>query len=122
MDMKTFKEFLTERKPMDAAARKKKARQMARMMKKPSMQRKIAKAKLKHATPDKLWARALKAAKMLILKKAGYADYNSMPTMKKVVIDKQMAKKFIKIPAIAKKLVVRLKAKENERLAAAKAK
>ena len=118
--MKTYKEFLAERKPMDAAARKKKARQMSRMMKQPSMQRKIAKAKLKHSTPDKLWARAQKAAKMLILKKAGFADYNSMSSIKKMVIDKQMAKKFIKIPAIAKKLVVRLKAKENERLAAAK--
>ena len=120
--MKTYKEFLAERKPMDAAARKKKGRQMARMMKKPSMQKKIAKAKLKHATPDKLWARAQKAAKMLILKKAGYADYKSMPPMKKVLIDKQMAKKFTKIPAFAKKLVRKLKAKETERIAAAKQK
>ena len=56
--MKSFIEFLTERKPMNMAQRKKKARQMARLMRSSRMQKKIAKAKKKRASPDKLWARA----------------------------------------------------------------
>jgi hypothetical protein len=119
--MKTFKDFLTERKPMDMAARKKKARTMARLMRSSRMQKKIAKAKKKHATPDKLWARAQKAAKMMIIKKAGIDDYKTMPPMRRMEVDKKLAKKLSKIDAYAKKLVRSLKSKESERIAKAKA-
>ena len=115
--MKTYKEFLTERKPLDAAQRKKMARGMARMMKSPAMQKKIAKAKKRHATPDKLWQRAQKAAKLAIIKKAmPNVNYSSLPPIKKMQIDKTLAKKFQKIPAYAKKLMIKLKRAETDRM------
>jgi hypothetical protein len=114
--MKSYQEFLTERKPLNIAQRKAMARRMSRMMKSSAMKNKIAKAKKKHASPDKLWQRALKAAKLIILKKAGYDDYNKLPTIKKAEIDKRMQKKYAKIPAIAKKMVVKLKKAETERM------
>ena len=119
--MKSYTEYLTERKPMDMAARKKKARQMARLMKTSRMQKKIAKAKKKRATPDKLWARAQKAAKLMIIKKAGIDNYKSMPPMRKMEIDKRLAKKLTKVDAYANKLVRVLKGKEAERVSKAKA-
>ena len=114
--MKSYKEFLTERKPLNIAHRKAMARRMSRLMKSSAMKKKIAKAKKKHASPDKLWQRALKASKLLILKKAGYDDYNKLPPIKKAEIDKRMVKKYTKIPAIAKKLVIKLKKAETERM------
>lgn len=118
--MKSYIEYLTERKPVNPAQRKKMARAMARRMKSPTMQKKIARAKKKHATPDVLWKRAQKAAKMLILKKAGYDDYNSYPPVKKASIDKMLQKKYAKIPALAKKISMKLKKAETQRLAAAR--
>ena len=114
--MKSYLEFLIERKPLNIAQRKAMGRRMARMMKSTAMQNKIAKAKKKHASPDKLWARAQKAAKMVIIKKAGYKDYASLPAVKKMEIDKVLQKKYAKIPAIAKKMVVKLKKAETERM------
>ena len=118
--MKTYKEFLAERKPLNVAQRKKMARRMAKMMKSSTMQKKIAKAKKKHATPDKLWARAQKAAKLLIIKKS-YPDlkYGSLDPVKKAQIDKTLIKKYTKIPKIAKKLMIKLKKAESERMRAA---
>ena len=115
--MKSYKEFLIERKPLNIAQRKKMARRMSRMMKSASMQKKIAKAKKKHASPDKLLARAYKAAKMAIIKKSmPNVNYASLPPIKKMEIDKRLAKKFTKIPAMAKKLVLKLKKAEGERM------
>ena len=119
--MKSYSEYLTERKPMDKAARKKKARQMARLMKTSRMQKKIAKARKKIATPDKLWQRAQKAAKLVIMKKSGVDNYTSMSSQQRMEIDKRLAKKLTKVPAIAKKLVRKLKAAEAERVKSAKA-
>ena len=118
--MKSYKEFLAERKPLNVAQRKKMARRMAKMMKSPTMQKKIARAKKKHATPDKLWVRAQKAAKLLIIKKS-YPDlkYGSLDPVKKAQIDKTLMKKYTKIPKIAKKLVIKLKKAESERMRAA---
>jgi hypothetical protein len=115
--MKTYKEFLAERKPLDAAQRKKMARRMARMMKSPAMQKKIAKAKKKHASPDKLWQRAQKAAKLAIIKKnMPKVNYSKLSPIKKMQVDKTLAKKFIAIPKFAKKMVIKLKRKETERM------
>ncbi len=121
--MKTFKEFLEEgnKKPMSAAARRKKSIAMSRMMKSSKMQKKIAKAKTRRSSPDKLWAKAQKAAKMKIIKKAmPKVNYNSLPIMQKMIIDKNLAKKFMKIPLIAKKMIIKLRKSENERVAAAR--
>tara|TARA_Y100000310_G_scaffold161681_1_gene161578 strand:- start:1295 stop:1654 length:360 start_codon:yes stop_codon:yes gene_type:complete len=117
--MKTYKEFLAERKPLNIAQRKKMARRMARMMKSSAMQKKIQKAKKKHATPDKLFSRAQKAAKMLIIKKyMPNVDYKSLSAIKKMQVDKVLTKKYTAIPKIAKKLVIKLKRKETERMQA----
>ena len=121
--MKTYKEFLTERKPLNVAQRKKMAKRMARMMKSTTMQNKIARAKQKHATPDKLWKRAQKAAKMLIIKKSmPTVNYASLPSVKKMQIDKTLAKKYMKIPRIAKKLMPKLKKAEAQRMKVAQEK
>ena len=114
--MKTYQEYLTERKPLNIAQRKAMARRMSRLMKTSAMKKKIAKAKKKRATPDKLYSRALKAAKLLIIKKAGYKDYMKLPPVKKMMIDKTLAKKYTAIPAFAKKLVRKLKQQETERM------
>ena len=114
--MKSYQEFLTERKPLNIAQRKKMAKRMARLAKTSAFKMKVARAKKKHASPDKLWARAQKQAKMAIIKKAGYKDYASMPPVKKMEIDKVLQKKYSKIPAIAKKLVIKLKKAETERM------
>ena len=115
--MKSYKEFLTERKPLNAAQRKKMAKRMARMMKTSTMQKKIARAKKKHATPEKLWKRAQKAAKMLIIKKSmPTVNYASLPPVKKMQIDKALTKKYIAIPRIAKKLMPKLKKAEAQRM------
>ena len=114
--MKTYKEYLAERKPMDMAARKKAGRRMKRLAKTSAFKMKVKRAKKKHATPDKLWLRAQKAAKMMIIKKAGHDDYASLPLGKKMMIDKTLAKKYTAIPAFAKKLVRKLKQQETERM------
>ena len=114
--MKSYQEFLTERKPLNIAQRKKMAKRMARLAKTSAFKMKVARAKKKHASPDKLWARAQKAAKLLIIKKAGYTEYSSLPPVKKMEIDKVLQKKYSKIPAIAKKLVIKLKKAETERM------
>ena len=115
--MKTYKEFITERKPMDMAARKKAARRMSRLAKTSAFKMKVKRAKKKHATPDKLWMRAQKAAKMLIIKKSmPNLNYSALSPAKKMMVDKSLAKKFTKIPAFAKKLVRKLKQQETERM------
>ena len=115
--MKTYKEFIAERKPMDMAARKKAARRMSRLAKTSAFKMKVKRAKKKHATPDKLWMRAQKAAKMAIIKKSmPNINYAALPPVKKMMVDKLLAKKFTKIPAYAKKMVRKLKQAETERM------
>ena len=121
--MKTFNSLmdeLVERKVMSVLQRRKTALRMRKMMKNPAIQAKIARSKKRLASTAKIQQRANKAAKLIIIKKAtGYnpLDYNSLPLMQKQSIDdKVVSKKAGAIKKIAKKLMVRLKKAELERL------
>jgi len=121
--MKTFDELmleLTERKAVSLAQRRKMAIRMRKMMKNPAVQAKIARTKKKLAGDDKIKKRALKMAKQIIIQKyAGMdkATYMSIPIQQRLELDQRIvSKKQAAIQKIAKKLMVRLKKAELERL------
>ena len=90
------------------------------MMKNPAVQAKIARAKKKIAPDAKIQQRANKAAKQIIIKKfAGMQpnEYANLSMMQRQVIDdKVVSKKSGAIKKIAKRLIVKLKKAELERL------
>ena len=121
--MKTYEELmyeLEERKAMSILQRRKMGIRMRKMMKNPAVQAKIARAKKKIAPDSKILQRANKAAKQIIIKKfAGLQpnEYANLPLMQRQVIDnKIVSKKSGAIKKIAKKLIVKLKKAELERL------
>tara|TARA_Y100001937_G_scaffold79784_1_gene108168 strand:+ start:905 stop:1297 length:393 start_codon:yes stop_codon:yes gene_type:complete len=121
--MKTYEELmyeLEERKAMSILQRRKMGIRMRKMMKNPAVQAKIARAKKKLAPDSKILQRANKAAKQIIIKKfAGLQpnEYANLPLMQRQVIDnKIVSKKSGAIKKIAKKLIVKLKKAELERL------
>ncbi len=121
--MKKFKELtseLVERKALSIATRRKMGRRMAKMAKSSAFKAKVARKKKKLATPDMLHKRALKAAKAVILQKfAGLspAKYMQLSPAARVEIDNRIvSKKGAAIQKIAKKMMVKLKKQELERL------
>ena len=121
--MKTYEELmyeLEERKAMSILQRRKMGIRMRKMMKNPAVQAKIARAKKKIAPDSKILQRANKAAKQIIIKKfAGLQpnEYANLSLMHRQVIDnKIVSKKSGAIKKIAKKLIVKLKKAELERL------
>ena len=121
--MKTYEELmyeLEERKAMSILQRRKMGIRMRKMMKNPAVQAKIARAKKKIAPDSKILQRANKAAKQIIIKKfAGLQpnEYANLSLMQRQVIDnKIVSKKSGAIKKIAKKLIVKLKKAELERL------
>ena len=121
--MKTYEELmyeLEERKAMSILQRRKMGIRMRKMMKNPAVQAKIARAKNKIAPDSKILQRANKAAKQIIIKKfAGLQpnEYANLSLMQRQVIDnKIVSKKSGAIKKIAKKLIVKLKKAELERL------
>ena len=121
--MKTYEELmyeLEERKAMSILQRLKMGIRMRKMMKNPAVQAKIARAKKKIAPDSKILQRANKAAKQIIIKKfAGLQpnEYANLSLMQRQVIDnKIVSKKSGAIKKIAKKLIVKLKKAELERL------
>ena len=121
--MKTYEELmyeLEERKAMSILQRRKMGIRMRKMMKNPAVQAKIARAKKKLAPDSKILQRANKAAKQIIIKKfAGLQpnEYANLPLMQRQMIDnKIVSKKSGAIKKIAKKLIVKLKKAELERL------
>ena len=121
--MKTYEELmyeLEERKAMSILQRRKMGIRMRKMMKNPAVQAKIARAKKKLAPDSKILQRANKAAKQIIIKKiAGLQpnEYANLPMMQRQMIDnKIVSKKSGAIKKIAKKLIVKLKKAELERL------
>ena len=121
--MKTYEELmyeLEERKAMSILQRRKMGIRMRKMMKNPAVQAKIARAKKKIAPDSKILQRANKAAKQIIIKKfAGLQpnEYANLPMMQRQMIDnKIVSKKSGAIKKIAKKLIVKLKKAELERL------
>jgi len=121
--MKKFSELtseLYEKKAMSITTRRAMGRRMSKMAKSSAFKAKVARKKMKLATPDMLHKRAMKAAKMLILQKfAGLspAKYMKLPPAARVEIDNRIvAKKGLAIQKIAKKMMVKLKKQELERL------
>ena len=121
--MKTYEELmyeLEERKAMSILQRRKMGIRMRKMMKNPAVQAKIARAKKKIAPDSKILQRANKAAKQIIIKKfAGLQpnEYANLSLMQRQVIDnKIVSKKSGAIKKIAKKLIIKLKKAELERL------
>ena len=121
--MKKFSELtseLLERKAVSMAQRRAMGRRMAKMAKSSAFNAKVARKKKKLATPEMLHKRALKAAKAVILQKfAGLspAKYMQLPPAARVEIDNRIvAKKGAAIQKIAKKMMIKLKKQELERL------
>ena len=121
--MKTYEELmyeLEERKAMSVLQRRKMGIRMRKMMKNPAVQAKIARAKKKLAPDSKILQRANKAAKQIIIRKfAGLQpnEYANLSMMQRQVIDdKIVSKKSGAIKKIAKRLIVKLKKSELERL------
>ena len=121
--MKTFKELtseLVEKKAISLATRRKMARRMAKMAKSSAFKAKVARKKKKLATPEMLHKRALKAAKAVILQKFANlspADYMKLSPAARVEIDNRIvSKKGAAIQKIAKKMMIKLKKQELERL------
>jgi len=121
--MKTFDDLmleLIERKALSVSQRRKMGLRMKKMMKNPAVLAKIARSKKKLATNSKIQQRANKAAKQIIIKKfAGMdkQDYANLPLMQRQALDDRIvSKKGAAIKKIAKKLIIKLKKDELERL------
>ena len=119
--MKTFSEFINER-VVSVVQRKKQARRMAKMARSSAFHAKKKKAMLRMRSPAKLAQVARKTAIQSYRDKF-YPTYKDMSLQQKVKIDQLiMAKYGSKIDKIAKKMAIKLKKKELERIKAARAK
>ena len=121
--MKSFDKLmveLSEKKAVSLATRRKMSRRMAKMTKSSAFKAKVARKRLKLATPDMLHKRALKQAKEIILKKFANVDrkaYMELTPAQRIELDNRItSKKGPAIQKIAKKLLVKLKKQELERL------
>jgi len=121
--MKTFDELmvdLTERKAVNLSQRRKMARRMAKMAKSSAFRAKVARKKMKIADTATLHKRALKKAKNIVIQKYAGIDksqWDEMSPMQKIEIDNRItSKKGAAIQKIAKKMMVKLKKAEVERL------
>jgi hypothetical protein len=119
--MKTFSEFINER-VVSVAQRKKQARRMAKMARSPAIQAKKRKAMLRMRNPSKL-AQVARKKTIQAFRDKFYPQYNDSSLQQRVKIDQMvMAKYGKKIDKLAKKMVMKLKKKELERVKAARAK
>ena len=121
--MKKFEELmleLNEKKAVSMQQRRKMALRMRKLTKSSAFKAKVARRKNKLATPDMLHKRALKKAKMLVLKKFAGLDakkYAELPPAARIEVDNRItSKKHMVIQKIAKKMMVKLKKAEVERL------
>ena len=118
--MKTFSEFINER-VMSVVQRKRAARRMAKIARSPATQAKRKKAMLKMRNPAKL---AMFASKKTIqaFRDKFYPQYDDSSLQQRVKIDQIIMVKYgKKIDKLAKKMVMKLKKKELERVKAARA-
>ena len=112
--MITF-EQLSE-KLVNVAQRKKQARRMAKLARSPAFQFKKKKAMLKMRNPAKLHMAARKKT-IQIFRDKFYPSYDEMPIQQKVMVDQRiMAKYGSKIDKISKKVAMKLKKVELERI------
>ena len=112
--MITF-EALSE-KLVNVAQRKKQARRMAKLARSPAFQFKKKKAMLKMRNPAKLHMAARKKT-IQIFRDKFYPSYDEMPLQQKVIIDQRLIAKYgSKIDKISKKVAMKLKKQELERI------
>jgi len=117
--MITFKE-LYERK-VNVIQRKKQARRMAKLAKSPSFQLKKKRALLKFRSADKIDAAARKNT-IQSFRDRFYPQYNEMSLQQRSIVDQNLLQKFgAKIDKISKKMSMKLKKQEVERVKQARA-
>ena len=121
--MITFKELysqIDEFKVISKAQRKKMALRMKKITQSSAFKTKVAKSKLKVASPEKIKVKAAKLAKQKVLDKF-YPKYKEMPVAQRVKIDQIVAVKYGgMINKIAAKSVKVVKAKEIEKVRVAR--
>ena len=119
--MKNFKELYEGIKKVDVVQRKKMARRMAKMAKSKSFQFKKQKAALRMRNPAKLQQVAKKKVIQSFRDKF-YPGYNQMSLQQRVVADQKLNQKYgKKIDKVTKKMVMKLKKQEVERVKQARA-
>jgi len=119
--MKTFSEFINER-VVSVVQRKKMARRMAKMAKSSSFKMKKKKSMLRMRNPAKLAMVARKKTIQMFRDKF-YPSYKDMSLQQKVKIDQLVMTKYgKKIDKISKKMAMKLKKTELERIKKARAK
>ena len=111
---------LTERKALSVATRRKMGLRMKKLAKSSAFKAKVARNKKKLASDGKLKQRANKQAKQFIIKKfAGLEpnEYANLSLMQRQTLDNRIMKtKGAAVKKIAKKLMVKLRKAELERL------
>ena len=118
--MKTFSEFIDE-KVATVAQRKKQARRMAKIARSPTVQAKKKKAMLRMRNPGKL-AQIARKKTIQSFRDKFFPQYDESSLQQRVKIDQMiMAKYGAKIDKISKKMVIKLKKKELERVKKARA-
>ena len=111
--MKTFKELF---EVMSVQTRKKMGRRMAKLAKSPAFQFKKKKALLKMRNPAKL-AQAARKKTIQSFRDKFYPQYNEASIQQKVKIDQLIMSKYgSKIDKISKKMAMKLKKQELERI------
>ena len=116
--MKTLSDLYE--KTVSAVQRRKQARRMSKMAKSPAFQLKKKKAMLRMRNPAKLMQIARKKAVQSFRDKF-YPSYKEMSIQQRVKIDQLLMQKYGgKIDKISRKLAVKLKGAEGERIARAK--
>ena len=119
--MKTFSEFINER-VMSVTQRKQAARRMAKIARSPATQAKRKKAMLRMRNPAKL-AKVARKKTIQAFRDKFFPKYADSSLQQRVKIDQMIMVKYgKKIDKLAKKMVVKLKKKELERVKAARAK
>tara|TARA_B100000787_G_scaffold86648_1_gene63892 strand:- start:88 stop:468 length:381 start_codon:yes stop_codon:yes gene_type:complete len=121
--MITFLELysnVNELKKVNLGQRKKMAIRMKKMAQSSAFKTKVAKSKLRVASPEKIKVKAQKLAKKAVLKKF-YPKYDDMPVAQRIKIDQIVSAKYSgMINKIATKSVKIVKAKEIEKVRTAR--
>lgn len=121
--MKTYKELsdeLIERKVMSRDQRRKAALRMKKLARSSAFKAKVERKKMRMADPATIHKRALKKAREIIIQKYSGLDkseYQQLPLAARLELDNRVvSKKGAAIQKIAKKLKIKIKGAERERL------
>lgn len=117
--MKKFTDIY-ERK-VNVIQRKKQARRMAKLAKSPTFQKKKQRALLRMRNADKL-AQVARKKTIQMYRDKFYPQYKSMGVQQRVVVDQKIMQKYgAKIDKISRKLAMKLRKKEVDRVKQARA-